>query len=565
MIAPNPNLLCKQSELYYYDFLSDESRGLIPESIVNHIEQCQQCREQINKLKAALSQADDLESEQGQVQSAVTAMLKLHFDYIGKPVTCNIVRPFLPCLLDPALEIRIPTPIITHLHNCQQCSEDLDIIRRLNLNRKQLCRLSQLFAEKPAGNDISCSKAQNAISSVVSMVFSEVDSEVLKHLCRCPVCRGLLYKERQKNCENLPERSQSLEFPCESVSAHDIFDYVVPYGIDPANDEYAKFRKSFTSHVIACPTCLAKMQHLHETIYYIAERAESDVVTVYHVDESAKAEARSESDDIYAGFPIRVETADCEDEVNIGRSASTIAFGAALKQKISAMKLKPLAKTAVAAAAVILIGVALFLSTQTAGAVTIDQIYKALVKVKNVHISRFDDKKKPIQEKWVSRSLSIYMTETMTKTGKELVLSDIPNVVRKTKHLETNSVETALLSAEMITKIEKTISGFWGLVPFADLSVIPDDVEWGRVTGDDLKEATEGIRAYDLMWIEEAYDGSVVLRKWRVSVDPETNLPQKTEFYRRLPADTEYILESIEVVEYLEDSEIRTVIKDFGF
>jgi len=70
MIAPNPNLLCKQAELYYYDFLCEESRGLIPESIVNHVEQCQHCREQINKLKAALSQAEGLESEQGQITSA---------------------------------------------------------------------------------------------------------------------------------------------------------------------------------------------------------------------------------------------------------------------------------------------------------------------------------------------------------------------------------------------------------------------------------------------------------------------------------------------------------------
>jgi hypothetical protein len=254
-----------------------------------------------------------------------------------------------------------------------------------------------------------------------------------------------------------------------------------------------------------------------------------------------------------------VETANREDEPNAGPSASTIAFGAALKQKVSAMNLKSLAKTAVAAAAVILIAVALFLSTQTAKAVTIGQIYKALEKVKNVHISKFaPDKTNPIEEQWVSRSLNI----AMSKTEKHLVLSDIPNGVRKTKHLDSDSVETALLSAEMVTKIEKTISGFWGLVPFADLSVIPDDVEWGRVTGDDLKGATEGIRVYDLMWIEKAYDGSVVLRKWRVFVDPETNLPQKTEFYRRLPADTEYILESIEVVEYLENSEIQAVIKD---
>jgi len=563
MIAHNPNSLCKQAELYYYDFLYSESRRLIPESMVKHIEQCQHCREQINQLKAVLSQADGLESGQGQVSPAVTTMLKLHFAYVGKPVTCNIVKPFLPTLLDQALGMRIPTPIVTHVCDCQQCTEDLDVIRCLNLDRKQLCRLSQLFAEKPAVDDVACSKARADVDSVIAMFFQNTNAQILKHFCTCSGCRELLYQRRQEFRDGLLQKKITDEkFPCESVSASDFFDYVVPYGIDPANDQYAKFRRSLISHLVYCPNCLAKMQQLHQTIYGIAERAESDVVTIYHIDESAKAEAISESDDIYAGFPIRVERANHGDEVNAGRSASIIDFGAILKRKVSAMNLKPLIKTSIAAAAVILIAVALFFNIPTAKAVTIESIYKAIEKVKNVHISKFaPDKTNPIEERWVSRSLDIYMT----KTGKELVLSDIPNGVRKTKHLDSDSVETALLSAEMVTKIEKMISGFWGLVPFADLSVIPDDVKWSRVTGDGLKGATEGIRVYDLMWIEKAYDGSVVLRKWRVFVDPETNLPQKTEFYRRLPADTEYILESIEVVEYLENSEIQAVIKDVGF
>jgi len=563
MIAPNPNLLCKQAELYYYDFLCEESRSLIPESIVNHVEQCQHCREQINKLKAALSQADDLESEQGQVQSAVTAMLKLHFDYIGKPVTCNIVKPFLPCLLDPALEIRIPTPIITHLHKCQQCAEDLDIIRSLNLNRKQLCRLSQLFADKRGKYNVSCSQAHAAILTVLSMGFRETNEEVLKHICTCPYCRKLLYQYREAARKECQRGEREEKFPCEEVSATDIFDYVVPYGIDPANDQYAKFRKSFTSHAATCPNCLAKMQQLHQTIYNnIAERAESDVVTIYHIDESAKTEARSESDDIYTGFPIRVETANREDDVNAGRSASTIAFGAALKQKVSAMNLKPLAKTAVAAAAVILIAVALFLSTQPARAVTIGQIYKALAKVKNVHISRFADKKEPIQEKWVSRALNIYMT----KTGKQLVLSDIPNGVRKSTKLDTAVTKTERLTDDDVADVENKMTGSLGLMSFYDISKkVPPDSEWSRVTDDGLEGVSEGIEVYDLIWAKKAYDGSVTLKRWRFFVEPETNLPQKTEFYEKLPTDSEYALAFRMVVEYLSDSEIRTVIKDAGF
>jgi len=562
MITPNHNLLCEQAEPHYYDFLCDEGRGLIPESIINHIEQCQQCREQINKLKAALSQADSPESEEGQVRSAVTAMLKLHFDYIGKPVTCNIVKPFLPCLLDPALEIRIPTPIMTHLHNCQQCSEDLDIIQSLKLNRKQLCRLSQLFADKRGKYNISCWQAHAAILTVLSMGFRETNEEVLKHICMCRYCRKLLYEYREAARREFLREKREQKFPCEEVSATDIFDYVVPYGLDPANDQYAKFRKSFTSHAAICPNCLAKMQELHQTIYNIAERAESDVVTIYQIDESAKAEARSESDDIYTGFPIRVETANREDDVNAGRSASTIAFGAALKQKISAMNLKSLAKTAVAAAAVILIGVALFLSTQPARAVTIEQIYKALAKVKNVHLSKFAlDKTNPIEERWVSRALNIYMT----KTGKLLILSDIPNGVRKSKQLGTAVIDTDPLTKDDAADIEKKMTGSLGLIPFSDISKVPPDSEWSRITDDGLEGVSEGTEVYDLIWTEKTHGGSALFRKWRVFADPKTNLPQKTEFYEKSPADSEYTLASVIVVEYLSDSEIWTVIKDVGF
>jgi len=561
MVAHSPNSLCKQAKIYYYDFLFSESRGLIPESTVDHIEHCQHCEEQISQLKAVLSKTDNFKSEQEKISSAVATMLKLHFAYIGKPVTCNIVKPFLPSLLDPALGISIPTPIVTHLYNCQKCSEDLDIIRTLGLNRKQLCRLSQLFADKPGEDDISCSSAKNAIPSIASMALSESDSEVLKHVCKCPACRDLLYQERQKICASLPEFSETPEFPCDQVSTTDIFDYVIPYGLDPSGDQYAKFRKSFTSHIIGCPNCLARMQQLHKTIYYLAERAESDVVTIYEIDESAKAQATVEADFPYSEFPIKVKVIEQEDKAIAEHTTPVVNFAVALKQKISTMELKPLVKTAIAAAAVILIAVALFFHTSTAKAVTIERIYKAIENVKNAYISNFvPDQIEPEQEKWMSRELGIYIT----KNKQELVLWDIPNRVRKIKHLDTDSIEIAPLSSEMAMEIEKVITGFLGLVPFADLSLVPNDAEWNHIADDSLKVA-EGIEVYDLIWVGEKHINFVVLNKWRVFVDTETDLPQRTELYRKQALDSDYTLESVNKVKYLEKNQIESVIKESSF
>ncbi len=256
MIAPKHNSSCGEAKLYYYDFLHDESRELIPESILNHIEQCQHCHEKTDQLKVMLSQTDAIEPEQRQVNFAVTTMLIFHFAYIGKRVTCETVRPFLPGLLDPALKIRKPTPITAHLDNCRQCVEDLEMIQRLNLDHKQLCRLSQLFAEEPGEDNISCSQAKASITAVVFMALHETNEGVLKHLCTCPDCRKLLYQYRESVRKDLLDsKEEQKESICEEISTTDIFDYAVPYGLDPADDQYAKFRESLTSHLRFCPTC----------------------------------------------------------------------------------------------------------------------------------------------------------------------------------------------------------------------------------------------------------------------------------------------------------------------
>ena len=564
MIVPDFNSLCKQAELYYYDFISNESCEHVPEFIVNHIRGCQHCREQVNQLNSVLFQTEGyVESGQSQVNRATAALLKLHFAYTGKPVTCETVKPFLPSLLELDLEVRIPTPITAHLDNCQQCSEDLDTIRELNLNRKQLRRLSQLFAEKPGEDNVSCSQAQPAILAVVSMAFRETNEEALKHLCICPDCRRILYQYREtvrKEC--LHNGTERKKFPCEAVSATDIFDYAIPYGLDPAKDQYVKFRQAITFHMRACPMCLAKMQQLHKTVYGISERAESEVITVYHIDESAKAKTINESDKLYAGFPIRVEITNREDKVKAEQSARTIDFATILKRKVSIKKLKPLFKTAVAAAAVILIAFGLFFNTSTVKAVTIEQIYRAIEAAKHVHISQFvPGKTEPVLERWVSRVLNIYVS----RTSKGVALWDIRNKVKKIKLLDMASVETSTLTEDELINMKEKIGISLGLVPFDSLSEVPKDAQWHQVNDTESAAAGKDVEVYELTWVEKAYDGSTVFKKWRGFVDTKTYSPKKIEWYKKTDVGKEYALDSVMLVTYLSENEIQDAVKDASF
>lgn len=551
MISHNPAINCTNARLYYYDFLYTETREGIPEGALQHITQCRNCQTEMDRLKDLLIKVQERdESEQNRKDSAISTLLRLHFEYIGEPVKCNTVKPFLGSLADPVLQIRIPTPITTHVNKCKACRDDLQKLLDLHLPHKYLCRLGQILADKPAEDEFSCSQAEIAIPAVVSLNFHETNAEILKHLCICPDCRKQLYLHRETIRKKLLlNEAYQNGFPCDSVSAADIYDYCMPYGIDPADEEYVDLRESLTSHLRTCPKCLAKIQQLHRTITNIVERAESGTVTIYNIDEYES----------HADIPKRSEMTGIEDNLPIEQPKS-INLAARLKEKIPALNTKPLLKAGLAAAAVIAIGLALLLNTPVANAVSFDQICKAIENAKNVYIKTYTGNMTLTQERWVSRSLNIYMT----KTGELLVLSDLKNKVRRVINLNIGTHETSKLPDETISTIKQNIAGYLGLVPFDDISEIPKNAEW-KYIGNNGTEATNDTEIYDLTWSDEPYNGSLIYKKWRVFVDARTHLPKRTELKTQRVTDNDYIKKSIRIIESLRDQEMTAIIEKAGF
>lgn len=563
MIASNPNAVCEQSRTYYYDYLCGEAQEYIPAEMLNHIDKCHFCQTAVNRLKNVLSAAEEHAGKNtGQKNSVVIAGLKLHFSYIGTFVTCETTRPFLPSLADPTLEVGVPTPITVHLDKCQQCANDLETIQKLNLAHKQLCRLGQLFAGRPAEDAITCSEAQSAILAVVTMVFRETNVEVLKHLCTCPDCRELLYQHRETvHGELLRSKRIQRDFPCEAVSVTDIFDYVIPYGIDPANDQYAKFRQSLTSHASTCPACLAKMQKLHNTAYSILERKESGIVTCFKVvDDLAQASIVSSPDDVYQDWPIEVQVFDKSKR----KPVVSTDFGGSprrLKQRVSVVNLKQFIRPAVAAAAVLIVALLLF-NGPVAKAVDLGQIYKALERIKNIYITTFVlGKAKPIQEVWMSQALNIKMFKTET----EYVLWDINGKSRKAINLNTGLITMVEPDDEMLVKVEETMEVPWGLLPFDNMFDVPKDAKWQQVADDNIETTIAGTQVFDLTWTEERLGGSINYKKWRGYIDIKTKLPKRVERWRKRTKEEEYQLLTITKVAYPAFVEIRAIVEGAGF
>jgi len=557
MIAFNPNSLCEKAEPYYYDFLSGTGEEPVPEEIVRHIEECRSCRDKLSQLQAALSQADNVDAEERQADSAIATMLRLHFAYIGRPVTCRVVKPFLPTLLDSVLQVRVPTPITVHLNNCPQCSEDLQAIQAMSLSRKQLGRLSRLFAENPLEDAVKCSESHVSRMAAALLALNKATAEALKHICVCPDCRKAIYQHRQSVREDFLRCGEVQEnFPCEQVSAADIFDYCVPYGIDPAADQYAEFRGSLASHVSICPTCLGKMQELHNAVYEIVERPDSEVITTCHIDELAGA-AQPDPDDLYAGFPIRVETANSRIQGKPGQPALSLGAAIALKKKVFVVNVKPLAKIAAVAASILIVA-ALLLNTPSAKALTIADIYRGIENIGSAYVASFvPNKKEPIQEQWVSRKFKVQLT----KTKEEIVLWDVRNNLKKTKRLDDGLIETEPVPAERIRGIEQQIVGYLGLVPFDELSSLPKGHKWSPVSDKTLPILAEGIETYELTWSQETYGGPIIMM-CRFFVDRGTTLPQRVEFYQKSAPDLEYNLRYVRAVKYLNDSEVQRAFRE---
>jgi hypothetical protein len=454
MVIKNHKSLCGEAKLYYYDSLHGQDCEIIPEHIDNHIKSCPDCRENIEQLRIALSKDECVASNSGQNTAAVTTMLELHFAYIDKHVTCRTVRPFLPALLDPALEIRIPTPITVHLDNCQQCSEDLKTIRMMEPSGTELYRLSRLFTE----------------------------------------------------------------------------------GIAQNTKEYSEMPKA----VIA-----------------MASRADSEIITVYHVDESAKAR---QINNLYSGFPINVEVIEPKTEVE--QPVVSIDFAAALKKKISEINIKPLLKVGFAAAAVIIISFMLFRNTSPVEAEGIGEMYEAIAKVENVYIATYRNRQtyenEIIQERWISNTLNV----SINKTKKEIFLINVRTGIEQYKNHGTNVVEQNELSKGVLMNFKQGMVGCLGLIPFNKVSEIPPDSEWIQV--ENHPEANDEIEVYDLNYTRPTSRSHIMCRR-RCFINSATFFPEKVEYYSSSIGRSELELKTVFLIHSIDEDDIKKVIQAEGF
>ncbi|MFC1762426.1 hypothetical protein ACFL6U_10150 [Planctomycetota bacterium] len=491
---------CKDALPYYYDAIQPDGDGRVPAEILRHISKCEQCQTQIGRLDHLLNEATEAgQTEMPTRSSLIGGLLGLHFEYVQHEVTCRIARPFLPSLVDETFSVHIATPITVHVDACEACRRDLKILSSLGLASGQLFRLGQFYTNPVANVDVPVDVFERFAEAVAQMRFSDLSKEPLRNMYTCKGFRDRVYQLRAQRLALLErDKSESTCEICKDLTAQDLFAYGFPYGSDP-EALCESYKMPCIAHMQSCTFCLSKIQELHAQLCNVAERDDSEVVTVLQLDDK---DTRLPGDD-ESSFQKTQE------EHHRPR-----VFSAWIK--------------AVAAVVVLVVGLILLTHSPQAVAVHYNAMQKSLYSVPGVHMVRWNAEGTTVrQEIWLAptqqRSLVVQDGETIFRDveSRQITMIGSEGEVPKTEALS--------LSATEITKA--SILSFYGLLPEA--GSYPAGTQWKLLEQPSNADPAGTLEVRELLWPQTISDGVNLWHRAVYYLDSATNLPQRIELYRQ--------------------------------
>ncbi len=547
MISRHDHCQCEQAREYYFDYLESSSRWTIPAGILTHLGTCDHCRAQVHRLDEAVGTGSAAAGD-GK-DDATIDLLSHHFAYADSAVTCSQVKPFLPSLADPGLEIRIPTPITAHVDRCEQCRTDVATLRSLHLSGRQLHRLSRLLMASGSAASHTCKHAAEPMASLADLQFEGIAPETLDSFFTCPDCRSHLFHLRSQRLDDLHADGQGRR-ACPGVSSVDLFDYVLPYELDLDADRSGKFRQSLSDHVRLCPTCMAAIQELHQEVFGMAARGNSDVMTYYSIPR-VRAAQPGES-------PVPKVEAEYEDGEGVGEGTAAPAMGLESDSVVWPDNRRWVTghRVKIAAAAVLLMVIGLAVTLSPARAVSLVEVMRAVGRVQNLHVEMFAaGDPRPIQECWVSRDMGLLFL----KAGGSVTCWDLGSRKCTVTDSASGTLSERPLSQDELAEVQRGVSTAFGMLPFDNPQSVPVGAHWTEVEAGQV--GTKGSEIHELQWMEPSAPGGQVRRRWLVTVNSRTGLPERAEFYRQGPLDADYSPETAMTAQELSRSQMQAVLE----
>lgn len=501
--------LCQEAREHYYDFLCKGGQA-VPEAIAHHIQDCPFCQEEVRRLGDAIGGSDDpSQSLAVPRDNGVVEALSREFELLGRQVRCCHARPFLPELASPSRQIRIPTPVTVHVENCPQCAKDLATVGRLRLANGQLKRLSEFFRLSPS-DDLSPDAWMPAAAALASFSFDKSRPENLNRVCCCPQSREWVHEQRAQAAAGLnPRIDRAGVLACDEISTSDLFDFVLPFGLDSKMIRRTTGRRDAVgTHVRRCRACMERVQSLHRTVYGIAERADTEIETIYRCEEQT-----SEASDEKAAPPHRYPVDLCVVQNK--------------REKPSRVRLpaSPLFLAgSVSLVAIVVLATVLSFTTSAAKGTNFKELHKSIRQAPNVHVrSVSEGDPSSVYETWVSRELNQYAMRSRAS-------SEVTDLNARTRIV----IDADGRRHPPIALKGRTLDQYRMYMDQDDLFAdAPAEEELREVTNDGSDPSAPRLLMYEIVRSEVTAGGAAIQRRWRVFIDPAQKLPTRAEFFQR--------------------------------
>lgn len=481
---------------------------------------------------------------------------------------CDQAEPYLFDCVSGDYEADIPGEIAEHVHHCPYCQGEMD-------------RLKQAFNELDKDVEVNGAQAQEDIATCLKLHFNyvgkEVDCIAIKpflpllampdfqvrmptpitvHLNHCSQCR--------KDCNAI----QELELTDSQLA---LLSQVLadPKGFDADAQNATKAIESIVAmdsqeHVEGTKNS----QRIRQVFSSMVHRKNSGVVTIYEMSKDVEEQALRTSENLYADWPIFVQVTGCDETQNESPVMLKPAISSVGLSKKPVSRFNPSlfrrAVKPIAAAAVILIALSFFFNTSAVEAVGLKRIYDALAKINNIHIVRFTPPREdPIREIWASKSLKL----TLIKSKSQWNLWDLSENVRKIKKIDNSLSETIAIDKTDLPIAEKNLENVLGLMPFPDITDVPEDAKWYKISDTNINAVSPGTEVFELTWQANNSIGEIEPRKWRCYLDPQKHLPFRIERYAKIQGtdSDEFVIKSIVEVRYVEQVDVQEAIRSASF
>jgi len=200
----------------------------------------------------------------------------------------------------------------------------------------------------------------------------------------------------------------------------------------------------------------------------------------------------------------------------------------------------------------------LYASLSPRGFTAAKQICEDLTKIDNFSISMYlADQKEPFQQIWASKPIEMTLLKNTNQNSDLLTLWDISRNNKMISTIADNPTQTENMThSKMLSELEEYIFYTYSLNRFYSISDIPKNAKWKQIQSTDSK-------VFELSWHQKDSVGKQQYYKWRIILNDNTNIPERTELYLKSNSDNQYILDRFCVISHPQQSEIRTIILEY--